>query len=255
VSGGTPGVTADPTEERGQAREERRVRKAEARARAEAERARERIGRAAVEADRAARRVRMSGPQRREQLIAVALPLFAAKGFEAVSIEEIASRAGVSKPIVYEHFGGKEGLFAVIVDREVGLLLTVIEDALQQPHPYARLQSAVSAFFDYLATRPDGFRVIVRDAPADQDAGAYAGLLRSLTARVEQVLRGEFAARGVGRARAGVVSHALVGAVVMAGQGWLESGRPRRQDAVTEVVDLLWHGLAGLPRPGGPARN
>ncbi|HVD28025.1 MAG TPA: helix-turn-helix domain-containing protein, partial [Mycobacteriales bacterium] len=52
----------------------------------------------------------MSGKERREQLLDVGRSLFAEKGFEATSTEEIASRAGVSKPIVYEHFGGKEGL-------------------------------------------------------------------------------------------------------------------------------------------------
>mgnify|MGYP000662089597 CR=1 FL=1 len=60
---------------------------------------------------------RMTSLQRREQLIEVGRSLFAAKGFEAVSVEEIAAHAKVSKPIVYEHFGGKEGLYAVVVDR------------------------------------------------------------------------------------------------------------------------------------------
>src|SRR6478735_6134511 len=68
-------------------------------------------------------RVRMSGRERREQLIDVGRKLFAAKGFEAVTIEEIASRAGVSKPVVYEHFGSKDGLYAVIVDREMNALM------------------------------------------------------------------------------------------------------------------------------------
>ena len=61
----------------------------------------------------------MSGFARREQLVAVGRSLFAEKGFGATSVEEIAARAKVSKPVVYEHFGGKEGLYAVVVDREV----------------------------------------------------------------------------------------------------------------------------------------
>ncbi|MEK9736123.1 MAG: helix-turn-helix domain-containing protein, partial [Candidatus Nanopelagicales bacterium] len=52
-------------------------------------------------------RIRMSGQERREQLLDVGRRLFAKKGFEAVSVEEIAAKAGVSKPVVYEHFGGK----------------------------------------------------------------------------------------------------------------------------------------------------
>ena len=61
----------------------------------------------------------MTGKERREQLLNIGRRLFAERGFEGTSIEEIAAQAGVSKPVVYEHFGGKEGLYAVVVDREV----------------------------------------------------------------------------------------------------------------------------------------
>ncbi len=75
-------------------------------------------------------RVRMSGQERREQLLDVGRKLFADKGFEVVTVEEIAAKAGVSKPVVYEHFGGKEGLYAVVVDREMNHLLGSIGEAL-----------------------------------------------------------------------------------------------------------------------------
>ena len=76
---------------------------------------------------------RMTSYQRREQLIEIGRSLFAAKGFEAVSVEEIASTAKVSKPIVYEHFGGKEGLYAVVVDPEMRALTDVLINALSDP--------------------------------------------------------------------------------------------------------------------------
>ena len=59
----------------------------------------------------------MTGKQRREQLIRIGRTLFADRGFEGTTVEEIAAKAGVSKPVVYEHFGGKEGLHADVVDR------------------------------------------------------------------------------------------------------------------------------------------
>ena len=65
----------------------------------------------------------MTGRERREQLIGIGRKLFAEKGFEGTTVEEIAAQAGVSKPVVYEHFGGKEGLYAVVVDREIQALL------------------------------------------------------------------------------------------------------------------------------------
>ncbi|HYU87049.1 MAG TPA: helix-turn-helix domain-containing protein, partial [Kribbellaceae bacterium] len=75
-------------------------------------------------------RVRMTSAERREQLISIARGVFAEKGFEGTSVEEIAARAEVSKPVVYEHFGGKEGLYAVVVDREVRRLLDMVSAAL-----------------------------------------------------------------------------------------------------------------------------
>ncbi len=81
----------------------------------------------------------MSGQERREQLIDVGRSIFAQKGFQATSIEEIALRAKITKPLVYEHFGGKEGLYAVVVDREVKALLDRITDGLDAEQPEAHL--------------------------------------------------------------------------------------------------------------------
>ena len=81
-------------------------------------------------------RKRMTGKERRQQLLDIGRRLFAERGFEGTSIEEIAAQADVSKPVVYEHFGGKEGLYAVVVDREVERLLTmataILSDAAAQ---------------------------------------------------------------------------------------------------------------------------
>ena len=91
-------------------------------------------------------RVRMTGKERREQLLDIGRHLFAERGFDGASIEEVASRAGVSKPVVYEHFGGKEGLFAVVVDREMRNLLerdfTALEPETNDNVPQAHLTPA-----------------------------------------------------------------------------------------------------------------
>ncbi|MGH3272831.1 MAG: TetR/AcrR family transcriptional regulator, partial [Streptosporangiaceae bacterium] len=77
----------------------------------------------------------MTGRERREQLLEIGRSLFAERGLDGTSIEEIAARAGVSKPVVYEHFGGKEGLYAVVVDREVRSLLAMMQVALTGSQP------------------------------------------------------------------------------------------------------------------------
>ena len=108
-------------------------------------------------------KVRMTGQERREQLLLVGRSLFATKGFEAVSVEEIAAKADVSKPVVYEHFGGKEGLYAVVVDREMNHLLGSISNALTEGSARELLEQAGMALFDYIDRNPDGFRILVRE--------------------------------------------------------------------------------------------
>ena len=96
------------------------------------------------------------------------------RGFDATSIEEIAARAKVSKPVVYEHFGGKEGLYAVVVDREVRALLDRITAALTAGHPRELLEQAALALLDYIEEETDGFRVLVRDSPVLSPAGNFS---------------------------------------------------------------------------------
>ena len=115
---------------------------------------------------------RMTALQRREQLIRVGRALFASKGFEAVSVEEIAANAKVSKPIVYEHFGGKEGLYAVIVDREMRELTNALIEALSdtKAHPRQIVERAALALLTYIEENSEGFQVLVRDSPTTDPA-------------------------------------------------------------------------------------
>ena len=111
-------------------------------------------------------RVRMTGAQRRQQLLDVGREIFGQKGYDAASIEEIATRADVSKPVVYEHFGGKEGLYAVVVDREMQRLLDRFASALSTPgHPRQLLERAALVLLDYIEEDNEGFRVLTRYSP------------------------------------------------------------------------------------------
>jgi AcrR family transcriptional regulator len=211
-------------------------------------------------------RVRMSGQERREQLLDVGRRLFAEKGFEAVSVEEIASRAGVSKPVVYEHFGGKEGLYAVLVDREMTYLLAAIAEALSDDegadpgHINARtlLERAGMALFDYIDRYPDGFRILVRDTPAVRDpeartestGGTFAGLLVDVGARVDDLLAKQFRAHKLNPKWAPLYSQMLVGMVAQTGQWWLDVRKPKKEEVVAHLVNLAWNGLQDLePKP------
>jgi AcrR family transcriptional regulator len=195
-------------------------------------------------------RVRMSGQERRAQLLDVGRQLFAQKGFEAVSVEEIAAKAGVSKPVVYEHFGGKEGLYAVVVDREMNTLLSDISAALTAGGARALLEQAGMALFDYIDTCPDGFRILVRDSPVSQQSGTFASLIIDVAAQVEHLLAAEFAAHKLNTKLAPMYSQMLVGMVALTGQWWLDVRKPKKEEVVAHLVNLAWNGLEHMdPKP------
>ena len=196
-------------------------------------------------------RVRMRGTERREQLIEIARGLFADKGFEGTSVEEIAAKAEVSKPVLYEHFGGKEGLYAVVVDREVGYLLTEIENALTTGGRSRELvERAALALLDYVETHTDGFRILVRDSSVASSSGSFASLLSDIASQVEGLLVTEFKRHGLEAKTAPMYAQMLVGMIALTGQWWLNARKPKKSEVAAHLVNLAWNGLARLdPKP------
>jgi AcrR family transcriptional regulator len=191
---------------------------------------------------------RMTAAERREQLIEIARGIFAERGFDGTSIEEIASRAAVSKPVVYEHFGGKEGLYAVVVDREVRRLLGMMQDSLDAEHPRVLLEQAAFALLDYIDLAPDGFRILVRDSPIGSATGSFVSIIGDIASRVEHIIADEFEARGFDAKVAPLYSQMLVGMVGTIGQWWLDTRQPAKQVVAEHLVNLAWNGLSGMER-------
>lgn len=188
----------------------------------------------------------MSGKERREQLIQVGRTLFADKGFDATSVEEIATKAGVSKPVVYEHFGGKEGLYAVVVDREMSKLLSMVQSALTGEHTRELLEQAAFALLDYIDISTDGFRILVRDSPVTTSTGNFASLISDIASQVEDLLGVHFKRRGYDPVLAPMYAQMLVGMVALTGQWWLDVRKPPKAEVAAHLVNLAWNGLAHL---------
>ncbi|WP_062203595.1 TetR/AcrR family transcriptional regulator [Demequina salsinemoris] len=199
----------------------------------------------------------MTARERREQLLTVSRALFAEKGFEGASVEEIAARADVSKPVVYEHFGGKEGIYAVIVDREVEALLGALSGALAQvAHPRQLVERAAMALLGYIEESPDGFRILARDSPVAQSSGTFSSLLGDVSAQVEGLLADQFRKRGLDPSVAPIYSQMLVGMVALTGQHWAEVREPSKEVVASHLVNLAWNGLHDLERrPGLPSEH
>ncbi len=190
----------------------------------------------------------MTAAERREQLIDIARRLFADRGFDGTSIEEISARAEVSKPVVYEHFGGKEGLYAVVVDREIHRLLEKMQDSLTAEEPRMLLEQAALALLDYIEDSSDGFRILVRDSPIGSASGSFVSIIGDIASRVEHILAAEFQARGFDAKAAPMYAQMLVGMVGTTGQWWLDARKPAKEVVAAHLVNLAWHGLAGLDR-------
>jgi AcrR family transcriptional regulator len=192
----------------------------------------------------------MTGKERREQLIDIGRTLFAERGFDGTSIEEVASVAGVSKPVVYEHFGGKEGLYAVVVDREMSRLLEMVTKALVGGHPRQKIERAALALLEYIEDSSEGFRILVRDSHAASATGTFASLLSDIAGQVEYILGDEFKDKGYDPKTAPLYAQALIGMVALTGTYWLDAQKPKREEVAAHLVNLAWNGLSGLePKP------
>ena len=191
---------------------------------------------------------RLTAAARRAQLIDVGRAVFARRGFEAASVEEIAEHAKVSKPIVYQHFGGKEGLYAVVVDREMEYVVRRIAEAIAAGTPRERVERAALAFLQYVKDHPDGFAVLAHGAPAAAKGGGMTSLLNDVADRVGDVFATAFKVAGYDPRTAPIYAHALIGMVTSVGQWWTETRKPSVEEVAGHLAALAWTGLRRLPK-------
>jgi AcrR family transcriptional regulator len=190
---------------------------------------------------------RLTAVARRAQLIEVGRAVFAEQGYEATSVEEIAARAKISKPILYDHFGGKEGLYAVVVDREVEYILNNIAEAVSSGSPRERFEKATLTYLTYVQEHPEGFAVLLRDQPAR--GREMPALMYDLADRISHVFTEQFGTAGYDSKTAPIYAHALVGMVAFVGQWWTESRKPPPVETVASHISALaWMGLRHLPK-------
>lgn len=191
---------------------------------------------------------RLTASARRAQLIDVGRAVFAKRGYEAASVEEIAEQAKVSKPIVYEHFHGKEGLYAVVVDREMEYVVRRIGDAISSGTPRERMERAALAFLTYVKDHPDGFAVLAHNAPVESARGGMSSLLNDVAERVGDIFSATFKEAGYDPKSAPIYAHALIGMVTFVGQWWTEARKPDVEEVANHIAALAWMGLRHLPK-------
>lgn len=179
--------------------------------------------------------------------------MFAKRGYEAASLEEIADKAKISRPILYEHFGGKEGLYAVVIDREMEYLVRRISEAIASGTPRERVEAAALAFCTYVKDHPEGFAILTHDAPVTTAGGGMASLVNDVAERVSHVVAASFKDAGYDPKAAPIYAHALVGMVTFVGQWWTHTRKPGVEEVASHIAALAWMGLRHLPKR--PARG
>src|SRR4029450_4372989 len=149
-----------------------------------------------------------------------------------------------------------EGLYAVVVDREVRSLLDTVTTALTAGRTHQLVEQAALALLDYIESSSDGFRILVRDSPVGSSTGAFISLLSDVAPRAEYTLAEEFKRRGLDPKNAPMYAQMLVGMVALTGQWWLDARKPEKAVVAAHLVNLAYNGLSNLegsptisPRP------
>ncbi|MFT5484190.1 MAG: AcrR family transcriptional regulator [Halieaceae bacterium] len=192
-------------------------------------------------------KARLPRSERRQQLLNVARDVFAEHGFDATALEQIAEQAGVSRPILYSHFGDKEGLFEAVVDREIVRLTAVVSQSLALPgEPEELLERALRVFFTDMNENRAGHRVLTHDVPLGQSNSGLAEMLANLGAEITSVIMKVRATNDVGPTSAPIFASALLGACFQIGSWWRENPDVSVDDVVSHTVSLFWGGFYGV---------
>jgi|GEM_PF-44698 AcrR family transcriptional regulator len=197
------------------------------------------------------RGVRLPRRERRAQLLLAAREVFVARGYHAAAMDEIAERAGVSKPVLYQHFPGKRDLYLALLDSSVDAFVDRVRAALSSTEDNKRrVDAAVRAYFEYIDADDGSFRLLFENDLTGQPE--VRERLESLTQRCAEAIAEVIASdTGLGPDESHLLAAGLVGMAQVSARYWLgtEEALPR-DDATGLVATLGWRGIGGFPRRG-----
>src|SRR5438034_5955358 len=193
-------------------------------------------------------RRRMRGPERKAQLLEVARKVFGAKGFHGVSMDDVAREAGVTKPILYDHFSSKEALYLALLDADALELEDRIRKALAAPTGNReRIRASFQAYFDFVDEHAEGFRLLMQESIGTDAAfrGRVSDVRDQILKEVADLIVRE--SKGtLDREHAEIVALGLIGMVETVAQRDAGASKRRRQEAIEVLVRLAWRGITQL---------
>ena len=191
---------------------------------------------------------RLPRPARRKQLLGAAREIFVAQGYHAAAMDEIAERAGVSKPVLYQHFPGKLELYLALLDESVAELVGAVSAALASTTDNSqRVPATFRAFFDYVSGAGEAFRLVFESDLSNEPA-VRARLERAISECAEMVSEFIREDAGVSDDEADLLGMALVGMAQVSARYWLGSERAIGQETAEDLLSrLAWRGISGWP--------
>jgi AcrR family transcriptional regulator len=203
-------------------------------------------------ARRRARGGRLPRGERRDQLLAIASEVFVDRGYHAAGMDEIADRAGVSKPVLYQHFSSKLDLYLAVLGQHGDILVAGVRQALRTTTDNRqRLRAAVQAFFDFIELDSQGYRrIFANDHVSEPQVADQVNVaIEACTDAVFDLISQD---SGLDPHRARMIAVGLVGISVDCARYWLGADRPiSKEDAVEGTVQFAWGGLSHVPLTRG----
>lgn len=194
-------------------------------------------------------KARLPRDERRAQLLAAALEVFTAAGYHAAAMDEIADRAGVSKPVLYQHFPSKLDLYLAVLDIHIDSLVFEIQKAIAStPENSNRVRATVVAYFNFIESEGEAFRLLFESDMSVEPAvrERLTRMTYDCAAAVSAVISLD---TGLPQEAAMLLGVGLIGSAQITARHWLErDSKLSRQQATDLVSNLMWRGISGFPR-------
>ncbi len=191
---------------------------------------------------------------RRAQLLESALEVFVAQGYHAAAMDDIADRAGVSKPVLYQHFPGKLDLYLALLDQSCDTIIGASRAALVSTDDNKqRVTATMHVFYDYVASPHGAFRLVFESDLTNEHAvrERVDRVTNECAAMIAEVIHDD---TGLPDEQSRLLAVSLVGMAQVSARFWLDTdGSIRQEDAATLVSGLAWRGIRGYPRTDEPA--
>jgi len=198
---------------------------------------------------RAGRTPRLPRTARRFQLLGAAREVFVAQGYHAAAMDEIAERAGVSKPVLYQHFPGKLDLYLALFDEHAERLVTSVREALESTTDnHTRVTRSILAYFEFV-NDPSGAHQLVLESDLRSEPAVRQRIENTFVQCARAIAATIVADTGLTQDEADLLAVGLAGLAETGSRWWLlRGGTVEKERAIELMVELAWHGIGGYPR-------